>query len=59
MPRSMYFEIFLWDVDVGVLVAHKVDVGYGEVLAGEMPPRVAGLVVPLELAVLQQCLSVG
>ena len=54
MTSTYYSEISsLRDVDVGVLVAHKVDVGHGEVLAGELPPRVAGLVVPLELAVLQ------
>ena len=32
----------------------KVDVVHGEVLAGKLPPRVAGLVVPLEVAVLQR-----
>ncbi len=36
------------DVDVGVLVPDKVDVWLGEVLADELPPGVAGLVVPLE-----------
>lgn len=38
----------LGDVDVGVLVAHKVDVWRGQILADEMPPGPAWLVVPLE-----------
>ena len=40
--------IDLRDVDVGVGVPHEVDVGRGEILADELPSRVAGLVVPLE-----------
>ena len=50
----MYSEISssLRDVDVGVLVADEVNVGDWKVLAGELSPRVASLVVPLELAVL-------
>ena len=39
----------LGDVDVRVLVPDEVDVGDGEVLAGELAPVVAGLVEPLGL----------
>ena len=36
------------DVDVGVVVADKVDVGLGEIFAHELPSRRAGLVMPFQ-----------
>ncbi len=39
---------FLRDVDVGILVPDKVDVGLREILTDELPTLAASLVVPLE-----------
>lgn len=44
----------LWDVDVGVLVPDEVDVGDGEVLADDLTPGAACLVVPLARAAVEE-----
>ncbi len=44
----------LRDVDVGVGVPDEVDVGHGQVLADELAPGAAGLVVPLADAVVEE-----
>ena len=44
------FFCCLGDVDVGILVPDKIDVGLWEVLADKLPAGAAGLVMPLEAA---------
>ena len=44
----------LGDVDAGVLVPHEVDVRSGQVLADNLSPGAAGLVVPLADAVVEE-----
>ncbi len=52
MSHADHFN--LRDVDAGVVVADEVDVGGGQVLADDLPPGVAWLIVPLVDAVLEQ-----